>query len=288
MSSTTNRNLTVPYDRPSAISAADGWPEGHESREPRSLGAEIRERVYESTTRILGAFVSAIALIVLSPLLLVIAVLIRLDSPGPILFRHRRIGINRRKNRRKPPAAIERRKEDQFGRPFTLYKFRSMYHDARERFPHLYSYSYSDEEMRTLPIKILVSTKADPRDFNDRRKIDEMQTPDPRVTALGRWLRSTSLDELPNFINVLFGDMNLVGPRPDIAENIRFYPAEHMRKLNVKPGITGLAQVNGRGKLSFQETNEYDVLYVDNRSLWLDLKILAKTVVVSLKRDGAF
>ncbi len=99
----------------------------------------------------------------------------------------------------------------------------------------------------------------------------------------GRWLRRTSLDELPNFFNVLKGDMHVVGPRADIAENIRYYPTAHREKLRVKPGVTGLAQINGRGRLSFLQTNEFDVEYVRNRSLLLDLKIMFNTPVVTVR-----
>ena len=110
---------------------------------------------------------------------------------------------------------------------------------------------------------------------------------DPRVTRFGLWLRRTSLDELPNFWNVLKGDMHLIGPRPDIEENIRYYRKEHLRKLDVKPGATGPAQVNGRGSLTFHEINEFDVQYVETRSLMTDLRILFKTISVVLKGAGA-
>jgi lipopolysaccharide/colanic/teichoic acid biosynthesis glycosyltransferase len=239
--------------------------------------------------RVLDVVVSLGALVVLSPLMLVIAVLVKLSSPGPILFRQVRIGINRRhRNRGAGRRFRERRGQNQFGRPFVLYKFRSMYADARERFPELYAYEHSPEEMRTLPIKILVGRKCPPEALQERHQIVGQLLADPRVTPIGKWLRRTSFDELPNFINVLKGDMRLVGPRPDIAENIRYYSERHMRKLDVKPGITGLAQVSGRGALSFDQTNEYDVEYVRNRSVAFDLKILFRTLVVCLKRDGAF
>jgi len=244
---------------------------------------------YAVMRRTLDLLVSVTSLILLSPLMLIIAVLIKLDSPGPVMFRHVRVGRNRRRPGGGDVIPVgDRRTEDSFGRPFTLFKFRSMYVDARERFPHLYRYYYSQEEMQNLPIKLLVSTRNSGGAPAGGRDVELQWENDPRVTPLGRWLRRTSLDELPNFWNVLKGDMHLVGPRPDIAENIRHYPDKHLRKLSVKPGITGLAQVSGRGRLSLLETNEYDVSYADNRSLWLDLKILFRTVVVSIKREGAF
>ncbi len=161
-----------------------------------------------------------------------------------------------------------------------------MYADARERFPELYAYSYDPEELHSMPIKVLVSTKNPAQGEGVQPAAGLLD--DPRLTRVGRFLRRTSLDELPNFINVLRGDMHLVGPRPDIVENIRYYEKRHLVKLDVRPGVTGLAQVQGRGNLSFHETNEWDVEYVRNRSVWLDLKILLKTLWVSLRGDGAF
>jgi lipopolysaccharide/colanic/teichoic acid biosynthesis glycosyltransferase len=202
-----------------------------------------------------------------------------------VLFRHVRIGENRRR-RCVPYKGPHRRVEDLFGKPFTLYKFRTMYADARERFPELYAYSYDPEELHSMPIKVLVSTKNPARGEGVQPAAGLLD--DPRLTRVGRFLRRTSLDELPNFINVLRGDMHLVGPRPDIVENIRYYEKQHLVKLDVRPGVTGLAQVQGRGNLSFHETNEWDVEYVRNRSVWLDLKIFLKTLWVSLRGDGAF
>jgi len=217
------------------------------------------------------------------PLMLGIGVAIKLDSRGPVFFKHRRVGRNRRRTASTSKHDPERRKEHLYGRPFTLYKFRTMFADAKQRFPDLYAYDYSPEELRTLPIKVLVGRK-------ERARADDgtLDVDDPRVTRLGRWLRKTSLDELPNFVNVLKGDMHVVGPRADIVENIRYYPEAHRAKLDVRPGVTGLAQINGRGWLSFLQTNELDLEYVRHRSLALDLEILWKTVLVALKGDGAY
>jgi lipopolysaccharide/colanic/teichoic acid biosynthesis glycosyltransferase len=241
---------------------------------------------YRIARRALDIVGSLTVLVLASPLMLVIAVLIKRDSPGPVLFKHVRIGINRRR-RGASVAAADRRGPNQFGEPFVLYKFRTMYSDSRERFPELYAYDYSVEELSTLPIKILVGPKNGGR-WVDGTMGGEGLLDDPRVTPFGRWLRKTSLDELPNFINVLKGDMHLVGPRADIVENIRYYPELHRAKLDVKPGVTGLAQINGRGRLSFLQTNEYDLEYVRNRSLLLDLKVIFRTIVVTVKGDGAF
>lgn len=247
-------------------------------------GSSVAFLSYRFISRILDVAVSVAVLILSSPLMLVLTILIKLDSPGPVLFRHVRVGMRRRRSR---DAGDDGTSEDVPGTPFTLYKFRSMYADARERFPDLYAYQYTEEELRTLPIKVLVSRKCAPSDVEGCPDMGLELMDDPRMTRVGRWLRKTSLDELPNFLNVLKGDMCLVGPRPDIAENIRYYARAHLRKLDVKPGITGLAQIKGRGKLPFHQINEYDVEYVDNRSLWVDLRILFKTVRVLVHREGA-
>ena len=146
-------------------------------------------------------------------------------------------------------------------------KFRTLYADARERFPEMYRYKYSTEEIQTILFKPL---------------------DDPRVTPEGRWLRKSTLDELPNFWNVLKGDMGLVGPRPEIPEMLPYYHGEMLTKFTVRPGITGLAQVSGRGRLSFQDTVALDTEYVRRRSVRLDAEILLKTLKVVLLRQGAF
>lgn len=184
--------------------------------------------------RLLDLLASGLALALLSPLLAGIALLVRLTSPGPAIFRQARLGRG--------------------GVPFTLYKFRSMRLDAPDlRNPDGSAYSAED---------------------------------DPRLTRVGRFLRRTSLDELPQLINVFLGQMSLVGPRPDQVDQARFYTPEERRKLLVKPGLTGLAQISGRNKISWEQRKRLDVAYVENQSLWLDLKILARTVpYVLLSRD---
>ena len=239
-----------------------------------SRPVQARGACYTVTQRVLDIILSTVALLVCSPVILLIGVLVKWDSPGSVLFKQVRIGINRRRHANIGYLGVERRREDLFGRPFMLYKFRTMYSNARELFPTLYQYSYNDEELAQLPIKILVS--------------DKQASKDPRITPLGRWLRRSSLDEVPNFLNVLKGDMHLVGPRPDITQNIRYYSDAHMRKLGVKPGLTGLAQIRGRGNLSFLQTNENDIEYVDNRSLVLDLRILFKTIAITCRAIGAY
>lgn len=190
---------------------------------------------------------AAFALILTFPVMLAVAVLVRLDSPGPVLFRQWRVG--------------------QGGRLFRFMKFRTMWADARERFPHLYAYSYTPEDIERLHFKVPY---------------------DPRVTRVGEFLRRTTLDELPNFWNVLTGEMALVGPRPEIPEMLPYYREEHLAKFSVRPGVTGLAQISGRGRLTFLRTAELDAQYARRRTLGGDLRILLRTIWLILRRDGAF
>ena len=206
------------------------------------------------------------------PIIFVLTLLIRLDSPGQALFRQTRIGKNRRNNTREesshePRISRERRETDLGGRPFTFFKFRTMKANARELYPELYAYRYSDDDLEDFTFKI---------------------ENDPRHTRLGNWLRKTSLDELPNFINVLKGDVAIVGPRPEIPEMTKYYKGDQRKKFNVRPGVTGLAQINGRGRLKFQKTIEYDIEYVKKKSLLFDLKIILKTIYVVVRGHGAF
>ena len=178
--------------------------------------------------RVFDLVVTTIAGLVLSPLLAVLAVLVRRRLGRPVLFRQQRPGLH--------------------GRPFTLVKFRTMT-DGR------------DQEGQLLP-------DAD------------------RLPPFGRFLRSTSLDELPELYNVLRGDMSLVGPRPLLTAYLDRYSPRQARRHEVRPGITGWAQVNGRNARSWQERLEMDVWYVENRTFRLDLRILVRTVVAVLRRDG--
>lgn len=201
--------------------------------------------VYETLKRGIDIVGATVGLILTSPIMAAAAIAVRLESPGPAIFRQVRVG--------------------QHGVPFTLYKFRGMYVDARERFPELYAYKYSPEELPTLVFH--------PKD-------------DPRVTRVGRFLRRTSIDELPNLWNVLKGEMSLVGPRPEIPEMIPYYGDAAETILSIKPGVTSPAKVSGRDELTFTETLELDLEYVKNRSLWVDLRVLWQTVIAVLRQDG--
>jgi len=250
----------------------------------REEAAGGQRRFYAISRRLLDIVGASILLVACAIPMLIISALIRLDSPGPAIFRHRRVGLNRRRQSIAPPRG-ERRRLAGHGKPITLWKFRSMYVDARQRFPELYAYEYTADELHDIPLKLLVGVK--PKS-SELATVMAARRYDPRITRVGAWLRRTSLDELPNFWNVLIGDMSLVGPRPDIEENVRYYSAPHLTKFDVKPGITGLSQISGRKMLSFHATNEHDVRYAVNCSLWLDLRILARTFVVAIKGVGAF
>jgi lipopolysaccharide/colanic/teichoic acid biosynthesis glycosyltransferase len=164
------------------------------------------------------------------------------------------------------PVILRQQRIGRGGSTFTLYKFRTMHVDAADRFPELCAHEYTPEQIDTVCFKFPY---------------------DPRLTRLGRQLRRASLDELPNLVNVLKGDMTLVGPRPEIREMLRYYRPDQLLRFAVKPGLTGLAQITGRDMLTFQETIEADLRFVAERSYRLELRILARTVRVVLGRVGA-
>jgi exopolysaccharide biosynthesis polyprenyl glycosylphosphotransferase len=205
--------------------------------------------------RLIDLIGSAGALLLLSPVFLLVALLVRLSSQGPILYKQERLG--------------------RFGRPFTFLKFRSMY-------------ANNDPKIHQEFIKRVITGEHDGQSEGESGKFYKM-TKDPRITTIGRILRRTSLDELPQFINVLRGDMSLVGPRPPIPYECEEYDIWHRRRvLEVQPGITGLWQVKGRSKVSFDEMVRLDLRYARTWSLWLDLKILMKTPRAVFFADGAF
>ncbi|SDS74485.1 sugar transferase [Actinopolymorpha singaporensis] len=206
-----------------------------------------RGRAYAISKRLIDLVGAAILLLVSAPIMIALAILIRLDSPGPAIFRQTRVTRG--------------------GRVFTFFKFRTMYVDARERFPELYRYHLSED-----------------RRDNTYYKLAD----DPRNTRVGRWLRRTTLDELPNLFNVLRGEMSLVGPRPDLPELVVFYRPEELACLFTKAGLTGLAQVAGRSFLTIRERLTLDMRYVAQQTLMLDLRILWRTVIVVLLGRGAF
>ncbi|HZP00849.1 MAG TPA: sugar transferase [Terriglobia bacterium] len=199
---------------------------------------------------------SSLALIFLSPLLAVIAVLIKLTSEGPVIFAQERVG--------------------QYGVRFKFFKFRSMY-------------SESDHGIHAEFVKRFINGVAGDSGAEEKQNGVYKLTADPRVTPIGRFLRKTSLDELPQFWNVLKGDMSLVGPRPPIPYEVESYEIWHWRRfLEAKPGITGLWQVYGRSRTTFDEMVRLDLRYAQSRSLWLDLRILLQTPRAVFNGTGAY
>ena len=184
-------------------------------------------------SRALDILLAGVLLVLMGPLLALAALAIRLESRGPVFYRQRRVGRG--------------------GRPFELWKLRTMVPGAESMGAGIY-----------------------------------IIEGDPRITRVGRLLRRFSLDELPNLVNVLTGDMAMVGPRPTVQEQVDRYTARQRRRLEVKPGITGWAQVNGRTSLPWPERIELDVWYVEHRSLWLDLRILTRTARLLASGHGLY
>jgi exopolysaccharide biosynthesis polyprenyl glycosylphosphotransferase len=213
-----------------------------------SRGAHILKR----TIDIVG---SILLLLLFSPLFLVIAVVIKMGSKGPVLFRQTRLG--------------------QYGHAFTFLKFRSMYVN-------------SDPGLHRDYVSQLIAGDDVARSDAASRRVFKI-VDDPRVTSVGRILRKSSLDELPQFINVLKGEMSLIGPRPPLPYEFERYKVWHRRRImEVKPGISGLWQVSGRSKTTFDEMVRLDLLYARTWSIWLDLKILVQTPGAVISGDGAY
>jgi lipopolysaccharide/colanic/teichoic acid biosynthesis glycosyltransferase len=228
--------------------------------------AHKERQLYFAGKRLFDVLVAGALLPVLLPLMVLITLLIILDTPGPAMFKQRRVGARRRKNGQGASWEV---------RTFTMYKYRTMYHrcDSDAHRQYMQALIHNDEEgMAALqgeetPIRKLV---------NDRR-----------VTRLGRFLRKSSLDELPQFLNVLKGEMTLVGPRPALPYEVDIYEPWHHRRLWAFPGITGLWQVTGRSSVNFDGMVKLDLEYIERQSLRLDVKILFMTPLVVLRGKGA-
>ena len=216
-------------------------------REPLSDAERLVKRVSDLV-------IAAIALTLLAPLWLMIAVLIKLDSRGGVFFRQERVGMD--------------------GRIFLCYKFRTMRADA-------------DESVHREAYRQNIAGASEANAGDAEKPVFGKVKDDPRVTRMGRFLRRASLDELPNLLNVLKGDMSVVGPRPPIPYEVEEYDLRHRKRLDMKPGITGLWQVSGRNRLPFEEMVRIDLFYIENWSLWLDLKIILLTLPAVLRGDGA-
>lgn len=220
---------------------------------PQRVGAAARAASVRSRAkRALDVCGAIFGLAVLSPLLAAVWVAVRLTSPGRAIFVQTRIGRD--------------------GRPLQMFKFRTMYQGN------------SSDAHRKYVTTLIAKGPAGLQGESGAYKIEN----DPRVTAVGRFMRRMSIDELPQLVNVLRGEMSLVGPRPPLGYEVELYTARHMRRLEVTPGMTGLWQVSGRTRLSFEQMIDLDLEYVDHWSLWLDLKILLRTVSVVLGREGAW
>lgn len=199
--------------------------------------------MYSILKSLFDKILSALAILLTSPLLLLIAVAIKIDDPGPAIYKQTRVGKDRR--------------------TFTMYKFRSMHVNADARLEELKHLNEKDGPV----FKI---------------------SNDPRITRVGRFIRKFSLDEFPQFFNVFKGEMSIVGPRPPLVKEVEQYTPYQMQRLNVKPGLTCYWQVSGRSNLSFDEWVKMDIQYIQERSLWVDFKVILKTIPAVLFGRGAY
>lgn len=198
--------------------------------------------------------IALFAIIVLSPILAIVSMFVKLGSRGSVMFRQERVGMD--------------------GRIFLCYKFRTMHADA-------------DDDAHREAYRKNIEGGEDANIGDEHKPVFGKVKDDPRVTPSGRWLRRSSLDELPQLFNVLKGDMSIVGPRPPIPYEVEEYDLWHRKRLDMKPGITGLWQVSGRNRLTFDEMVRTDLYYIENWSLWLDLKIILLTLPAVWRGDGA-
>jgi len=203
----------------------------------------LKTGVYESVKRVFDIIISLVGLVLLSPVFLILIVVVKLDSRGPVFFAHKRIGYK--------------------GKMIGVYKLRSMVHNADEVFKNF--------------------TPEQKEEFKKNFKLDD----DPRITGIGTFLRKTSLDELPQLLNVVKGDMSIVGPRPIVQQEMEKYGEYAEKLVSVVPGLTGYWQANGRSDTTYDERIQMDMYYIDNRSFWLDIKIIFKTFISVVKKEGA-
>jgi exopolysaccharide biosynthesis polyprenyl glycosylphosphotransferase len=232
------KTVRVPVD---PVDEMPGATEEFDGFVVRSLVHDGQREVGLMFKRAIDIAGASFGLIILSPIILGAALAIRLTDGSPVIFGQTRVGLH--------------------GRPFTIYKFRSMVRDAEARL-------------------------AEVQHLNERDQIAFKATDDPRITKVGRFLRRTSIDELPQLWNVLTGSMSLVGPRPPLPSEVAEYDVWHRRRLSMKPGITGLWQVEARHDPDFDRWVEHDLVYIDGWSIWLDLKILLKTIPALVAHGG--
>lgn len=230
------------------------------------------DNLYFAAKRAMDLTIVSLSLIFILPLLVFVAILIKLDSPGPAIYRQERVGAKRRL--RNGVFVWEEV-------PFTIYKFRTMRVDAKSTLHRQFIEAYinGDEEA----MRRIQAAQKQAQDAEDKYKLAN----DPRVTRVGKFLRKTSLDEIPQLWNVLKGDMSLVGPRPPIPYEVELYLFHHHDRLKTTPGITGLWQVEGRSATSFEEMVQMDVDYIKRQTLALDIKIIVGTVTAVVSGKGA-
>jgi exopolysaccharide biosynthesis polyprenyl glycosylphosphotransferase len=212
----------------------------------------MKKQIFSLMKRVMDIVISFLLIILLSPILLIIAIIIKIDSEGPVLFKQKRVGL--------------------FGKSFFCYKFRSMVCNA-------------DQSKYYEFIRKAINDEYGHGTANNHV---EFKTKDSRLTRVGKIIRKSSIDELPQLFNVIKGEMSLIGPRPDVPQSVKYYSDFELKRLKVKPGITGWWQVNGRSNLSLSQMFALDNYYVENQSLFLDIKIFFKTiyVVISMKGSG--
>ena len=202
-----------------------------------------KRKPYKMVKRIMDIVLSLIALVLLSPIFLIIALAIKLESKGPVFFKHTRIGKN--------------------GKIIKIYKFRSMVENAEDLIK-----KFTPEQMK---------------EYKENYKL----TNDPRITKVGKVLRKTSLDELPQLINIIKGELSIIGPRPVVQEELEKYGQNAQKFLSVTPGLTGYWAANGRSCTSYEQRMEMELFYVDNLSFKMDMKVFFKTIGAVIKREGA-
>jgi exopolysaccharide biosynthesis polyprenyl glycosylphosphotransferase len=231
--------------------------EGSPDLFPLDMDGVMESRIFQAAIkRVMDILGSLAGLVLFSPLMLVTTIAIKVTSPGPVIFKQSRFGKK--------------------GSQFQFYKFRSMYWNTDDRIHREYVANLIHGDLQKI------------NQGDEKSRLFKMKS-DPRVTRIGRIIRKTSIDELPQFFNVLKGEMSLVGPRPPLPYEVDKYEPWHLRRvLEVKPGVTGLWQVSGRSKTSFEEMVRLDLRYARNWSVWLDLKILLKTVRALIPSKGAW
>lgn len=202
-----------------------------------------RPETYKFVKRFFDIVLASIGMIVLSPIFLIISLAIKLESKGPIFFKHTRIGKD--------------------GKIIKIYKFRSMVNNAEDMIKE-----FTPEQMK---------------EYRENYKL----TNDPRITKVGKFLRKTSLDELPQIINIIKGDLSIIGPRPVVSDELKKYGTNTRKFLSVTPGLTGYWAANGRSCTSYEQRMQMELFYIDNLSWKMDIKVFFKTIEAVIKREGA-